>query len=283
VALAFLRFSFAAILLAPLLLRDRGRSNLSLRGKGHPALVGLCGFCASYLLLYFGISMTSATETAIIVNLEPIFTVLLGWAFLAERLGRSRSAGIAVAFAGALLLLRPENGGTGWALDRTVGNLFIVAGVAAEAGATVLSRRLRQVYTASGLAARAVAWGALFLLVPALLQWRAHGYTTEWFTPRSLLAIVYLSAGCTVVAYLVWYRLLAKLEAGTAASFIYLQPLVGIAAGMLLLGEPLRQSALAGGIVIGIGIFLASRAARPPDGMPACPELCKNDSNAQSQ
>lgn len=263
VILAFLRFSLAALILLPPALYCRkdapGRTGWDFR----PALVGLFSFCGSYILLYVGMSMTSATETAILVNLEPIFTALFGWLFLSEGMGRTRLAGIALAFCGAALLVRPEHSlhTDAAVIWRTVGNACVIAGMAVESAATVLSRHLRKWYSPVGLASRAVGWGALFLALPAAWQWQAVGKPADWFTPRLTAEIAYLSLGCTVIAYLAWYRILARTEAGRAASFIYLQPVVGVAAGVVLLGEPLRTSAVAGAALIVTGIFLTSRSA----------------------
>jgi len=265
IVLAFLRFSLAALILLPLaILRREDVSGRPLRGAG-PAIVGLFSFCGSYVLLYVGMSMTSATETAILVNLEPIFTALFGWLFLSEKMDRRRLLGILVAFCGAVLLIRPEPLPSTHAgetvLWRTIGNACVIAGMAVESAATVLSRYLRDWYSSVGLASRAVAWGALFLALPAVMQWQAASSPTAWLSPKPLAEIAYLSLGCTVVAYLGWYRILARTEAGKAASFIYLQPVVGIAAGIALLGEPLRISAAAGAVLILAGIFLTSRSA----------------------
>jgi drug/metabolite transporter (DMT)-like permease len=262
IVLAFARFALATLLMLPWLLHRGAPQHLRPPTKGHPALIGLCGFCLSYLLLYVGISLTTATETAILVNLEAIFTALLGRLLLAERLHARRGVGLALAFAGAMFLLRPEgNGHAAWPLARTLGNLCIVASVALEALATILSRHLRRTYGAMELLARAVGWGALLLLLPAAAQWMALGRPLAWANPVNAAEVAYLAGGCTVVAYLVWYRVLARAEAGVAAAFIYLQPLVGVAAGVTLLHEPLRASALAGAALIGCGVLLASRSA----------------------
>ncbi|MGQ9696970.1 MAG: DMT family transporter [Armatimonadota bacterium] len=262
ILLAFLRFATAALILLPLaLLRREDVSRRPYRGLG-PAVVGLFSFCGSYILLYVGMSMTSATETAILVNLEPIFTALFGRLFLSEKMTRRRLAGILVAFCGAVLLVRPEQSSASQAvLSRAVGNLCVVAAMAVESAGTILSRHLRSWYSSVGLASRAVAWGSLFLAVPAVWHWTAAGRTTEWLSVTPLAEIGYLSLGCTVIAYLAWYRILARTEAAKAASFIYLQPVIGVAAGTALLGEPLRASAAVAAALIVAGILLTSRSA----------------------
>jgi drug/metabolite transporter (DMT)-like permease len=71
-----------------------------------------------------------------------------------------------------------------------------------------------------------------------------------------LLALVLLGAGGTGYAYVLNYRTLAA-SGGTGASLVtYLVPIVGVAAGVLVLGEPFSLRLVAGGLVVILGIAL---------------------------
>jgi drug/metabolite transporter (DMT)-like permease len=222
------------------------------------ALVGLVGFCLDYVFFYHGLERTTASDAAILVNMEAIFTAVLGAALLRERLGARAAAGIAAACVGASLLLRPAVGGAAAhateLTGRAAGNALILVALACEALATVLSRPLRRHWPPLALTRRLVGWGALGLFPLALLEARAAPNPAAWLTPASLGGIAYLALGCTVFCYSVWYGLLGRIEAGRAAVFLYVQPLVGVLLGVTLQGDRLDLPAVAGGALIAAGI-----------------------------
>ena len=74
------------------------------------------------------------------------------------------------------------------------------------------------------------------------------------------VSIVVLAVGATVLAYAWFYRGIAVLGAGTASSYISLVPVFGVASSVLVLGEPLDASLLAGGALAIAGVVVANRA-----------------------
>ena len=271
--LAFLRFAAASLVLWPVFLIWKKQHSAGPRPTAGPAIVGACSFFLSYMLFYTGMRLTTASETAILINLEAVLTALFARLFLREKLSRRQSLGILLALCGALLLVKPEAPKTApnnaphearrlTAGSRTAGNALIICGVAAESAATVLSRHLRQWYSPLELATKAVSWGVLFLSVPALLQWKSTSFSTQWVTAARLAEISYLAVGCTVIAYLIWYRSIAKLGASVSAASLYVQPVVGVASGALWLGERLSASAVIGALLIGMGVYLTMRLSK---------------------
>jgi drug/metabolite transporter (DMT)-like permease len=65
-----------------------------------------------------------------------------------------------------------------------------------------------------------------------------------------------------VLAYAWYFRGVAALGAGTAASYISLVPVLGVASAVLLLGEPATPSLLIGGALALTGVVIANRARR---------------------
>lgn len=228
------------------------------RNEARIALVGLVGFCLDYVFFYHGLERTTASDAAILVNMEAIFTAVLGAALLGERLGARAAVAIAAACVGATLLLRPSVGsGAAYAAGltgRAAGNALILVALVCEALATVLSRPLRRHWPPLALTQRLVGWGALGLLPLALLEARAAPNPAEWLTLASLGGIAYLALGCTVFCYSIWYGLLGRIEAGRAAVFLYVQPLIGVLLGVTLQGDRLDLQAVAAGALIAAGI-----------------------------
>jgi drug/metabolite transporter (DMT)-like permease len=80
--------------------------------------------------------------------------------------------------------------------------------------------------------------------------------TLSWST---WAAALYLAAPCSVLGYVVWYRGVAALGAVRTSVFSYINPLVAIAAAVLLLHEPLTALTLAGGALVLLGVYTTNR------------------------
>jgi probable blue pigment (indigoidine) exporter len=63
----------------------------------------------------------------------------------------------------------------------------------------------------------------------------------------------------TAIAYLAWFKGLAKVEGSAAASTLFIQPLLGTTLAILLLGDQLLPTTIAGGIMIIASVYLISR------------------------
>jgi drug/metabolite transporter (DMT)-like permease len=84
--------------------------------------------------------------------------------------------------------------------------------------------------------------------------WRAAG-ALEW------LALLYLTVGGSLLGALFWNLALRTAQASRLANFVFLQPLVGVALGAWLLGEPLSRWTLLGATLVLAGMWTAARAA----------------------
>ena len=99
----------------------------------------------------------------------------------------------------------------------------------------------------------------LLLLVPVLLVPQATaGLSTLSATGWS--AVLFLGICCSGLGYLFWYRALERMDASKVGSLLYLEPLVTLAAGSLLLAEPIRAATVLGGVLLLAGVILVQRS-----------------------
>jgi drug/metabolite transporter (DMT)-like permease len=75
-------------------------------------------------------------------------------------------------------------------------------------------------------------------------------------------AVLFLGIGCSGLGYLFWYAALSRLETSQVAAFLYLEPLVTLAAAMAVLGEKIHAATVAGGLLVLAGVYLVQRAPR---------------------
>jgi drug/metabolite transporter (DMT)-like permease len=201
------------------------------------------------VLLANGIALSTGTSGALLSPLEPIGILAGGWLFLRERLTPVRVASVAIGTAGALLIVlqgavRPE-------LGDPLGDGLIALGHLAWAIYTLAAKPLLERHDAMR-----VSLAAVWLSIPPLVL-LALG--EELSLERALPAlgwVVALAFLATALGSWSWNWALRRMSAGTMAAFIFVQPVVGLAAGRLALGEPVGALALAGAAVILFGVTL---------------------------
>jgi drug/metabolite transporter (DMT)-like permease len=142
-----------------------------------------------------------------------------------------------------------------------VGDLFILAGVGAWALYTTEGKE----FTARFGAVRATSWSmiAAAVLVLPLAPFYVNLPKLTSASPVALGSIIYLALLTSVVAYLLWFFALSKLEASRVAVFSNLQPVVTALAAWGLLGEPLTWEIGVGGALVLIGVRLTQHDSAP--------------------
>jgi drug/metabolite transporter (DMT)-like permease len=204
----------------------------------------------------------------------PIMTLLaLAVLVPTERLSRRQIAGIVLGIVGVLVLVGPWDVLSDPEVLASVPGQVALLGMTASYGVGLAW--LRRFGVGGGYDPPTVATvqltlaAALMLLVapvvargPVQLDWRIVG------------AMVALGAVGTGLAYAWNTRLVGAWGAGRASTVTYLTPVVGVALGVLVLGEPLRWNEPVGGLVVLAGIALASGLlrARRTEPTPAAPE-----------
>lgn len=219
------------------------------------ALIGLTTCFFSPLTQMIGLASSTAVNNAILVALEPAFTVLFSAIFLKERLTRLHLASFGVALLGFGLLSRLLSPALwskgGW--DGSVGDAIIAAAVAGEAMYSVFGKKLLERHSESAIFGTALAVGAFCLTVVHLLwQGLPPLGALSW---KGWLAALWIGPLGTSVTYLFWLQALRRgIPIGSMALTLFLQPLVGALAGVFFLNEPLSGFQILGGLLIFVAV-----------------------------
>ena len=217
------------------------------------ALLSLVGVTLLYGLQIVGQSRTSAVNTGLLANTVPVFTALLAVLFLHQRIRPVGWLGIAVALIGAWLV---SSGGL--RLDVTdsslLGDALVLLSSLAAALYFILGARLLRSYPPLVVTAAAATLGAATLLVIDLLA----GGENHW-TWQAVGTVVLLGIGPGLLANLWWWETVTWLDAGRAALYVYLIPLITMVFAVLLLGETISPAQLAGAVLLLGGVWLAER------------------------
>jgi drug/metabolite transporter (DMT)-like permease len=250
------RILFGAVALGGLAAWKYGRGVVPPRDlRVQLALGALLGIVLNMWLYLEGVSRTSALHTGLLVVQIPVFTYAVACLARVERPIRGRVLGIAVALAGALVIVFQRSGGEVGG-GSSLGNLLIVANCLSYAGYLVLARGLVQRFPTLVV----IAWIFWFSLpaVPVLLFGESVWPPAP--TARVLASFAYTLCFGTFLAYLLNAFALARVPASTVAVFIFLQPLVAGAAGVLVLDERITLPVVVAGALLLVGIALVAFA-----------------------
>jgi drug/metabolite transporter (DMT)-like permease len=226
---------------------------------GYFALVGFIGVTFHQWLQATGLQTAAATTTAWIVATIPVFTALLGWLTLKERLNPLQIGGMVVAALGVLLIVSK---GSLLALAAgefgTFGDFLILISAVNWAIFSVLSRRGLKTHPAARMMFYVMAFGWLF----ACLWLFGFGPGLSEIPRLSINgwgSILILGIFGSGVAYIAWYDALQELTASQLGVFIYIEPLVTMIVAALLLSEAVTLASVIGGALTLAGIYLVNR------------------------
>jgi len=225
------------------------------------ALVGFLGVTFHQWLQATGLITAQATTTAWIVATIPIFTAILGWFFLKEKLSWLRIAGIMLATSGVLLIVSKGNlSSLASGKFGTPGDFLILISAVNWAVFSVLSRRGLAAHPAARMMFYVMLLGWLFACIwlfgfgPGLGE-IPHITATGW---TSILILGIFGSG---LAYIAWYDALQALPASQLGVFIYIEPLVTMIVAAFLLAEAVTIASVIGGAVTILGVYLVNRKA----------------------
>ena len=253
---AALRSAGAALVIA-LWAKARGQALLVRDGT---LLVGLTAgamFSVEFLLIFRGLLYTTASRAVVFLYAAPFFVVIGSRIFLpADRFHWSQWAGLALSFCGiALAFGLPTPSADPY---QSLGDLMMLGGALGWAATTVLIKAsalnraspartmLYQLVVSAGFFAVCIPlFGEHMARMPSPLALAALGYQTFWVVS---------------VTFVIWFALVARYSANRLSAFTFLSPLFGVAAGHILLGEPLTAAFAASVALVAAGLVLVNRA-----------------------
>lgn len=251
IALVEIRVLIAAVFLLALLAWRGGLGGL--RKSARPlAIAGALNSGFPFVLFAYSTLYVTAGVAALVNAAVPLFAAVVAYAWLRERLTAARTLGVVIGFAGVLVLVWDKasfggGSGTGWA---------IAAGLLASASYGIAVNYTKK--KLSGVPSLVAATGSMLastvMLAPlSLFTWPA-------VTPslRSWLAVIALGVACTAFAFILYFRLIARIGPTKTTAVTYLIPVFGMIWGLLFLHEAITTSMLVSCGIILLGTALAT-------------------------
>lgn len=254
--LSAIRFAIAGLLL--LVLAKLTGARLGTERLGLITLSAAFGILGYNALAFIGLTMAPASDAGLIVpTLVPVLTALFATT-VGERLTRDKIVGFVVSAVGVALVIA-AGGTVGSALssERLMGDLLLVGGAACWAAYAAIGALTLRSGSPLGVVAVSSLLGAAMLFPLGFLE---QGYRDVPSWPaEAWLAIAYLVVFSTIVGFVLFYWAIRRFGAGLGATTSYLVPIGTLALAALLLGERPTPLQLAGGVIILVGVRIATR------------------------
>lgn len=248
--------SLIAALLVGAWTRARGIPLLKRDGTLRAGILAGVLFALEFLLIYRGLVWTTATRGVLFLYLAPFFVVIGSrWLVPGDHFHLSQWLGLLLSFVGIVIAFGLP---TPAADSRQVlGDLMLVGGAAAWAATTLTIKAsalnrisaektllYQLVVSAPLLGLAAIVFGERITTAPSAVALGAFAYQT-----------VYVVS----ITFTIWFVLVVRYSAARLSVFTFLAPLFGVAAGHLVLGEPLTPAFAVAVALVAAGLLLVNR------------------------
>ena len=211
-------------------------------------------FAGDLALWHWSIRFTSVANATLLANFAPIFVTLASYLLFSERFSRQFLLGMALAIAGAGILMGES---LGFGMEQVLGDALGLTTAVFYAGYILSVAKLRRrASTATIMAWSGLVSCAALLTVTLLLGETLLPVTPEGWAVLFGLALLSHAGGQSLIAFA-----LARLPAALSSVSLLLQPAIAAVLAWAILAEPLGPWQMSGALVILGGIYLARRGS----------------------
>jgi drug/metabolite transporter (DMT)-like permease len=256
--MAAIRFVLAGLVLLTWSVARGGRSFAAptRREWRDSAIVGALLLGGGMGMVAWGEQTIPSGITALLIAMMPVWVAILGRIFLGERLPRLAVVGIVVGFAGVAILVGPTALGTAGALDPAGLAAIIISPIAWSIGSLFASHRAvlpRQPLVSTGAQ---MLTGGLVLAGMAAVTGEFGRFEPAAVSAESFWALVYLTVIGSLLAFTAYGWLLRVAPLPFIATYAYVNPVVAVILGAIVLSEPIDLRTLVAGAVIVVAVAL---------------------------
>lgn len=214
-------------------------------------LLGWIGISLYHIFVTFGMESISAGTAGMLVGSGPIFTALIAFFFLKERLTGIGWVGLGIGFIGILFI---AFGSADASLTLTNGAVLVLIAACASAVFFVFQKPLLTRYSAIELTAYFTWAGTLPFLIfsPGIFS------ALQNATVEAHFATLYVGIFPAAIAYVTWAIALSLANASSVSSLIYLEPAVAIVVAWMWLHELPSGLSLVGGVIAISGVLIVN-------------------------
>jgi drug/metabolite transporter (DMT)-like permease len=246
------RLGLGSLVLLPFLWHAR-RQFAQPRLWGKLALIGAINSAVPFILFAWAAQRAPAGVGAITNAMTVLFTALVGFLFFGEKIGLRRAIALLTGFAGVVVLASGKVAGAsiGWAVVAGSSAAFLYG-----IGINLVRRHLTGLPPAA-VASATLGMSTLLTLPFAIATWPEHTIALKSWASAAMLGVF-----CTGAAFVMYYRLIARIGASRASTVTYLIPVFAVSWAWLMLGEqPTWAMGISAVLILG-SVAMSQRAAK---------------------
>jgi drug/metabolite transporter (DMT)-like permease len=254
------RFTIAGIIMLGYCLLRGENIRYSAKKLLQLAIIGNLLLMGGNLTLSYAEQYIPSGLAALLVACIPLWFVVLDSLMLGHhRISGRALIGLALGFAGTLVLLWPQLSATGEIGRRQLGwSLALIVGALSWAFGSVLSKKWQSGPPTFAATAWQVFFAGMGNSVFALLN---RDYTRVVWTARGIGAIVYLIIGGSLIGYTAYIYILSHAPAAKVSTYAYVNPVVAVFLGWLVLHEKIDAFILAGSAIVIASVIVVTSAS----------------------
>lgn len=217
------------------------------------AWIGFIGYFISIFMQFLGTQLSDAHTGALITASTPVFVVLFARFILREAFTAKKIISLVLATLGVIIVIGLDR----MFLKHLLGNIVLVGAAVTWALLSVYVKVASKRFDSLTITTYAMLFALIFTTPFMFLQ--HENISLILYNRQFLLGILYLGVISTAAAFFLWNKGIELMDAGIGSLFLFFQPVTGSILGWLCLGEQLNTSFFIGGILIIIGVFIASK------------------------
>lgn len=250
ILLCVIRFAIASVIMMILRLMQKKRARIPLRDQRNIILSAAAGISVYYVLENIALQYTTASAASLIEAAYPIITVCIGVWIYHEKTSKRMLIGIVISIIGVLIL----SGFSASEGSGLKGDILLLIDGALWGFYNFLVQRIPKEYDNFTVSYYQMLWGTLMFLPMLFLE--KPVFTN--ISSETIIAIIYLSTGCSVAAFLLYNYGLSGISASSASAIMNLMPLFGVLLSFLILHETISVTQIIGGILIMLGVYIST-------------------------
>lgn len=260
-SLAFLRFSFACLLIAPFFYAETKKVKIDHKDFPKLIAIGILIITLNITFFFQGIVRTTAINASILTLIIPMLSVFLGWLILKEKVYLVNLGGIALGFIGAFIIIGlPQILSGTLNSNILLGNILILLAAISWVVGAVISRQMLAKYPSLVVTGIAFLVGTITFIFPAINEYIQNPGWISNITILGGLGLAYMTFLSSVSAYFLFEWGLSRTNVITANLFQYIEPFVASFLAVLILSEKLSIQLVVGIILISIGVYFGTLA-----------------------
>jgi drug/metabolite transporter (DMT)-like permease len=217
-------------------------------------LVGFVGYGISLGFQFVGTKLSTASNGSLVTSATPAFVLLFAPFLLGEKPTTRRIIALVLSTLGVLAVIDPRTAELSPSLFW--GNMSLLAAALTWALYSVLVRKVSQ--TQDLLTSSTIMLLGGIPSSVAFSIWEVNTQGIGTITPGIIGGLLFLGIVSTAIAMFLWNYAFAELPAAVASLTFFAQPVVGTLLGWFFLSEQITSLFILGGVLIGIGIVIAS-------------------------